>query len=246
MNKTVLITGATSGIGRATALFFAERGYFVYVNGRDKDRGDMVVREIELTGGKAEFIQANVADCEAVKSLFDKIKRLDVLVNCAGGVTNGDDFFKAVPENLLKSLEVNFFSAFYCSQAAAKKIKSGAIVNIGSVCGLGQTPVGESYTVPLYGAAKAALHNLSQNMAQLLAPNIRVNAVLPGYTSTPGWGDEKELAASEKELGGQPLRGKFGTAAEIAEVIYLLATNKNMTGSLVVADGGLMVKDKKG
>ncbi|HEY9714711.1 MAG TPA: SDR family oxidoreductase, partial [Chroococcales cyanobacterium] len=209
-----------------------------------------VVRSIEQAGGTAIFVKADVTDPAQVKELFERIRTetdgLDVLVNCAGGVIGNDDFFKATSEDVLTSFKANFFSAFYCSQEAATLIKEGAIVNVGSVCGLEQTPVGESYTVPLYGAAKAALHNLNQNMAQLLAPSIRVNAVLPGYTSTPGWGDEGALKSAEHDLGGQPLRGCFGTPEEIADVIYLLATNANMTGSLVVADGGLMVKDKKG
>jgi NAD(P)-dependent dehydrogenase (short-subunit alcohol dehydrogenase family) len=168
------------------------------------------------------------------------------LINSAGGSVGVDDFFKAATEDLLANFKANFFSAFYCSQEAVKLIQEGAIVNVGSVCGLEQTPVGESYSVPIYGAAKAAMHNLSQNMAQLLAPKIRVNAVLPGYTATPNWGNEAELQQGEQELGGQPLIERFGSAEEIAEVIYLLATNQNMTGALVVADGGLMVKDRKG
>jgi len=243
--KTVLITGSTSGIGQATALLFAKNGFHVIVNGRNEKRGQEVVNEIISNGGKADLILADVTKNDQVEKLFTQIKELegslDVLVNNAGSVEGIDDFYKSVTSDLIAGFETDFFSAFYCSQQAVKIMKTGAIVNVGSVCGLQDNPVGESELIPIYSAAKAALHNFTQNLAKTLAPNIRVNVVIPGYTKTPIWGDA--LSKQEEErLSQQTLMKRFGTAEEVAEAIWLLATNEAMTGSRVIIDGGLQLK----
>jgi len=231
--KTVLITGATSGIGRATAVLFAKNNFKVIVNGRDEKRGQEVAKE---TNGV--FIKADVTNLQEVKKMFSQINSLDVLVNNAGGVMGDDNFYKATTTDLDLGLKLNFYSHFYCTQQAVKIMKAGSIINVGSGCGIGDTPVGESEDIPIYSAAKAALHNFTQNAAKLLAPKIRVNAVLPGYTTTPIWGENFD----ETRLSKQTWIGRFNSPEEIASVIYLLATNEAMTGSQVVIDGGLVLK----
>lgn len=234
--KTVLITGATSGIGRATAILFAENGFKVIVNGRNEERGNAVAKE---TGGT--FIKADISDQEEVKKLFSQIKSLDVLVNNAGGVTDGDDFYKASDEAIERSFRTNFYSAFYCSREVVKIMQTGTIVNVGSIYGLNSNPGPESETVLIYSSAKAAVHALSQNLSKLLAPKIRVNTVAPGWTRTPGWGSDF-TDKKEKEMSEKTWVKRFNLPEEVASVIYLLATNKAMTGSQVVIDGGLVLK----
>lgn len=233
--KTVLITGSTSGIGRETARLFAENGFSVIINGRDEKKGQQAAKE---TGGI--FIKADVTDSKQVDKLFSQIKSLDVLINNVGRVVGNDFFDKATPSDLINSFDENFFSAFYCSQKASKIIKKGAIVNVASICGFGMYPAGPR-GLPIYSAAKAALLNLSQNMAKLLAPNIRVNAVVPGYTKTGPTGLYMSLLVKSR-LNPQTLVGRINTSRETASVIYLAATNEAMTGSQIVVDGGALVK----
>lgn len=233
--KTVLVTGSTSGIGAETARIFAKNGFSVIVNGRDEKRGEKIAREI---GGV--FIKSDVTEPKQVEMLFSKIKSLDVLVNNVGGPVGNDFFDKAKPEDLSKSFSTNFFSAFYCSQQAVKLIKKGSIVNVGSICGFGMFPAGPR-GLPIYSAAKAALLNLTQNLAKQLAPKIRVNAVVPGYTKTGPTGLYMSLLVKTK-LNPQTLVGRINNLEEIASVIYMLATNEAMTGAQVVVDGGILVK----
>ena len=210
--KTVLITGSTSGIGRTTALLFAKNGFHVIVNGRNEKHGQEVVNEIISNGGKADLIPADVTKNDQVEKLFTQIKEsvgsLDVLVNNVGGVVATDNFHKSTTKDLVAGFEKNFFGAFYCSQQAVKIMKKGAIINVGSVCGLEASPVGESEFVPVYSAAKAALHNFTQNLAKTLAPDIRVNTVIPGYTKTSGWG-EILTKQEEERLSQQKLIKRF-------------------------------------
>lgn len=233
--KTVLVTGSTSGIGAETARTFSKNGFYVIVNGRDEKRGEKIAREI---GGV--FIKSDVTEPKQVEMLFSKIKSLDVLVNNVGGPVGNDFFDKAKPEDLSKSFSTNFFSAFYCSQQAVKLIKKGSIVNVGSICGFGMFPAGPR-GLPIYSAAKAALLNLTQNLAKQLAPKIRVNAVVPGYTKTGPTGLYMSLLVKTK-LNPQTLVGRINNLDEIASVIYMLATNEAMTGAQVVVDGGILVK----
>ena len=234
--KTVLITGSTSGIGRATAILFAKNGFKVIINGRNEERGKEVAKE---TGGI--FIKADVSVETEVKKMFLKIKSLDVLVNNAGGVTVGDDFSKATDTDIERSFRANFYSTFYCCREAIKIMKSGAIVNVGSIYGLNSNPGPNSEDFPIYSSAKSAVHALSQNLSKILAPNIRVNTVAPGWTRTPSWGDN---FGDEDEIGWAKKTWikRFNTPEEVASVIYLLATNEAMTGSQVVVDGGILLK----
>ncbi len=249
MKKVVLITGSTSGIGKTTALRLAADGFEVIVNGRNPERGKQVVAAIQKSGGSSIFIQTDVTDRQAVSKLFADIKqrygKLDVLVNNAGGDGGTDNLDNATGQDLLNGFKLNFFSAFYCSQEAVKLMTKGVIINVGSVNGLQETPSGGAYTAPIYSAAKSALHNFSQTLAKTLAPNIRVNTVVPGYTRTPNWGSEQELEADEERLKVEPLIKRFSTAEEIADVIALLVKNESMTGSLVIADGGLTISEER-
>lgn len=233
--RTVLITGSTSGIGKATAELFAKNGYSVIINGRGEKGGKVLADRL---GGR--FIKADVTDPKQVENLFSQINSLDILVNNAGGIVGNDFFDKATTEDLLKGFKLNFFAAFYCCQQAVKVMKKGAIVNVASICGYGMYPSGPK-GVPIYSAAKAALLNLSQNLAKNLAPNIRVNSVVPGYVKTGPTGLYMTLLVKAR-LNPQTLVGKINSMEETASAIYFAATNEAMTGSQIVVDGGILVK----
>lgn len=243
--KTVLITGSTTGMGKATALLFAENGYQVIVHGRDRDRGNEVVKHIQNNEGSAIFMQADLTNHAEIIKLFTNIKKsftqLDVLVNNVGGVLENDNFYTAKTDDVLSILKINFISAFFCSQEAVKLIKRGSIINVASTYGLSSTPPGGSESVPLYAASKSAILNLTQNLAKLLAPNIRVNAVLPGYTKTQR-GVSNFIQSWRFAISKQTLLKRFNTPHEVAEIIYLLATSKALTGTQIIIDGGMVLK----
>ncbi len=228
IDKVAVITGSTSGIGKATAFRFAKGGFKIVVTGRNEERGNEVCATILNNGGEAVFIKADLTKRDNADHLLQHTSQLgevSVLVNNAGG-NNG--------QSLEGEMNTNFYSAVYCTEAAAKVMQKGAcIVNVASICGCSTTCNDIAY----YSAAKAAMLNYSKNMAKNLAPHIRVNAVLPGYTKTPDWG---ELSEEEEATWAQkvPLR-RFIQPDEIAEAIWTVATNRSATGAELVVDGGL-------
>lgn len=225
--EVAIITGSTSGIGRATALRFGKGGYKVVVTGRSQERGQSVCDEIKNQGGQAVFVPADLTRKEDAENLLQKAQEhgnIRVLVNNAGG-NNG--------QALESELATNFYSAVYCVEAAIKIIDEGSIVSVASICGCSTV----CNDIKYYSAAKAAMLNYSKNMAKNLAPKIRVNAILPGYTKTPDWGElSKE---DEKKWAGEVPLNRFIQPEEIADAVWFLSQNQAITGAELVVDGGL-------
>lgn len=236
--KTVLVTGATGGIGKATCLAFAERGARVLVHFRsDEKAARAMVKALSRFGKGHEALYADLADPDSIAALFARIGKLDVLVNNAGFCPK--NAFLDVPlAELEQVMNVNFRAPFLCSQAAARIMKKGSsIVFIASIDGFHP---GQGRTH--YGASKAAELNLMRNVALELAPRgIRVNAVAPGAIDTPMISrvkaDRKREAAV---LAGIP-QSRFGKPKEIAETVCFLANPAcgYATGAMVTVDGGL-------
>jgi len=227
-----LVTGATSGIGRAAALRLAREGYEVLVHGRDAARGAETVREIEEQGGRASFVAAELSDVEGIRSLTERAGDLDVLVNNSGQAWFGPT--PALEASQFDALfEGNVRAPYYLVAAIAPRMAArgrGSIVNVGSMAGQVGLAGGAAYS-----ASKVALEALTRSWAvEYGASGVRVNAVAPGpvYTSS----DPVRI----KALGDTTILKRAAQPEEIAEVIAFLATPRSsyVTGAVVAADGG--------
>src|SRR6202162_5753229 len=228
-----LVTGATSGIGRATALRLARDDWGVVVHGRNPERGAAVAQEVEARGGRARFVAADLNDLEAVRTLIDEVGAVDVLVNNAGASWFGPtaDLEEATFNDLFDG---NVRSAYFLVAGLAPGIaqrSSGSIINLASMAGQVGLDGGAAY-----GATKAALSSMTRSWAAEFSPRgVRVNAVAAGPVfSTPA------KAALIEELGKTTLLGRGAQVEEIAEVIAFLASDRAsyLTGATLAADGG--------
>jgi NAD(P)-dependent dehydrogenase (short-subunit alcohol dehydrogenase family) len=230
---TALVTGATSGIGRATALRLARDGWLVVAHGRNPERGAEVVREIEAEGGRARFVAADLNDLASVRALIDEVGAVDVLVNNAGASWFGPT--AELDETTFNDLfDGNVRAAYFLVAGIAPAMAeraSGSIINLASMAG----QIGLSGAAA-YGATKAALCSMARSWAAEFSPRgVRVNAVAAGPVfSTPGKSDRIE------QLGKTTLLGRGAQVEEIAEVIAFLASGKSsyLTGATIAADGG--------
>lgn len=241
-DKTVLVTGASRGLGRDIAAAFAAEGAFVFVGYRSRDEeADSAVRAIRDRGGAAAALRIDVRDARAVDAAVAEAlaarRRIDVLVNNAGLAR--DTFFPLMgTEDFDEVVAVNLGGLFRCCRAVVRPMiaqRAGAIVNIGSVSGLHASP-GQAN----YAASKAGLVGFTRTIAAELAPRgIRVNAVLPGLLAT-GMAARMDARQLERRRGMIAL-GRVGTGEEVAQVVLFLASDaaSYVVGQAVVVDGGL-------
>jgi NAD(P)-dependent dehydrogenase (short-subunit alcohol dehydrogenase family) len=244
VGKRWLITGAASGIGRATASLFAQEGAFVLLADLAAEAGRDVVAEISARGGQAIFAACDVtraSDCaRAVSTALKAFRGLDGLVNCAGIVVRRsvEDLEEADWDRVMA---VNAKSVYMMSKYALPVMGSGAsIINLGSGWGLVGGPRAAAYC-----ASKGAVVLLTKAMAIDLGPRgIRVNCLCPGDTDTPMLRQEaRQLGMIEADFLSQSARrplGKIGTPEEIAQAALFLASDASsyMTGSVLLVDGG--------
>jgi NAD(P)-dependent dehydrogenase (short-subunit alcohol dehydrogenase family) len=243
--RAALVTGATSGIGRATALRFAEEGARVALVGRDAETLSEVAGQVSERGGESLEVRADVtveADARrAVEEAVERFGGLDVLVNAAGIISNG-----TVETTTLADwdamMNVNLRSVFHLMQLSAPHLARwpGNVVNVSSVTGLRSFP-----GVLAYCVSKAGVDQLTRCAALELAPKgVRVNAVNPGVVVTQihrrgGMSDEKYAAFLEHSKTTHPI-GRVGTPEEVAELILFLASDRAswITGATYSIDGG--------
>jgi len=235
VGKRALVTGGTSGIGRAAAELLAREGAHVLISGRSEERGAEVVAAIEAAGGEAEFVRADLASPDDVRALAARASEVDILVNNAGVFPAGPTH--ELPESAFdETFAVNVKAPFYLTAAIAPQMAArggGAIVNV-------TTMVAEFGMAGLsaYGASKAAAALLTKAWAAEYGPQgVRVNAVSPGPTSTPGTDAMGEgFAAIVSTI---PL-GRAAGPEEIAETILFLASERAsyINGAVVPVDGG--------
>jgi NAD(P)-dependent dehydrogenase (short-subunit alcohol dehydrogenase family) len=243
--RAALVTGATSGIGRATALRFAEEGARVALVGRDAETLSEVAGQVSERGGGGLEVRADVtveADARrAVEEAVEKFGGLDVLVNAAGIISNGTVETTTL-EDWDAMMNVNLRSVFHLMQLSAPHLERlpGNVVNVSSVTGLRSFP-----GVLAYCVSKAGVDQLTRCAALELAPKrIRVNAVNPGVVVTQihrrgGMSDEKYAAFLEHSKTTHPI-GRVGTPEEVAELILFLASDRAswITGATYSIDGG--------
>ncbi len=244
--KNAIVTGSAVGVGRATALELAKRGANVVVNySRSEDEAKETVAEVERLGAKALLVRADVSQDSEVRAMveraIDAFGSIHVLVNNAGttAFVNFADLEGMTEDHWDRILAVNLKGPFFCSRAAAGPLKEagdGAIVNIASVAGT--RAVGSSIA---YAASKAGLINLTVALARVLAPEVRVNCVAPGFIDTrwlrQGLGDAfdpvKQMTAAQTPL------GRVSTAEDIAQVVLSLIEGADfVTGQTIIVDGG--------
>ena len=231
--QKALVTGATSGLGRAIALQLARDGAEVIVHGRDAARGAQTVEAIRAEGGRARFVAGDLSDPASIKRLAEDVGEIDILVNNAGFSAWGPtaDFAVATFDSLFAS---NVRAPFYLVAAFAPAMAArgtGSIINISSMAGRLGLPGGAAY-----GATKAALASLTQAWAAEFSPRgVRVNAVAPGPIYTRP--ESRELFDT---LGATTALHRAADPAEIAEVVAFLASPRAsyVTGAIVAADGG--------
>lgn len=243
--KAALITGGASGIGLATAEAFARNGATVAINYlRDDARGPEQVNRLKSEGRKVLPAPGSVShpgEAEAmVANAIDALGRLDFLVNNAGtpATTAPIPFsdLDALTEEFWQSiLMTNLIGPFRCAHAAVGALRQakGAICSTASIAGV----QGSGSSIP-YATSKAGVINLTRSLARTLAPEVRVNAVAPGFVESPwnrDWPAERKAQSIEKT----PLK-RACTPADIAEVIFFLCAGGAMiTGQTVIVDGGL-------
>jgi 3-oxoacyl-[acyl-carrier protein] reductase len=241
----VLVTGSSSGIGRAAALRFAASGFDVTINySRSADRAEEVVRELEKLGGTHQAIAADVSDDAAVRRMINAAagvgERLDVLVNNAGTTseTSPDDLDGIDLDDWDRVFRINVRGLVQVTRAAAPALRlaGGSVVNVASIVGLRPGPQ------PLaYAASKAAVVSLTKTLSRVLAPEVRVNAVAPGWIAGE-WmertlGDKYE-SLMERRARQTPMKRNV-TLDDVGESIHTLATgHKFVTGEVIVIDGG--------
>jgi len=242
--KNIFITGATRGIGYATAVQAAKQNWTLVLNGRDEEDLKEIKEELEsLYRVEVHILKYDVSDVHEIKKAFMWMKKnigqIDAVVNNAGIL---DDALLGMinEKQVSKTLAVNTEAVIYHMQYASRlmlKQKSGSIINVSSIIGrvgnAGQT---------VYGASKAAVIGATFSAAKELAPyNIRVNAVAPGFIET----DMTKHLPKEKYMQrlSEIKMGRIGKAEEVASVILFLASNKSsyVTGQVIGVDGGMII-----
>ncbi|MEU0900707.1 SDR family NAD(P)-dependent oxidoreductase [Streptomyces massasporeus] len=233
--RVILVTGATSGIGKAVAVLAAERGLRVVLNSA---RSSAEGGELAASLPDARYVQADVGDPAQVSTLLERVEqeygRLDILVNSAGVTRRiAHRAVETVPQELWREiLDVNLVGTWSTIQAAVDLLRRsrGAVINISSVAG--DRPVGSS--IP-YAVSKAAVNHLTRLLAAALGPEIRVNAVAPGLIDTPWTADFGDIRKHAESV--TPLR-RIGTPKEVAESVLWLADASYTTGEVLGVDGG--------
>ncbi|MFZ3231634.1 MAG: 3-oxoacyl-ACP reductase FabG [Pseudobdellovibrio sp.] len=236
MSKTALVTGASSGIGRAIAIRLGQEGYnvLVHYNSNTKGANETLVELQSNSSGTHAVIQFDTCDYEKIELALQGIK-VDVLINNAGYHKDGPSLLMD-NQSFQKVIETNLFGPFYLSKLCGKKMllkRSGTIVNISSLAG--QTGnIGQAN----YAASKAGLIALTKTMAMELGPRgIRVNAIAPGLIETDMISTIPQLEEMKKKI---PL-GRFGLPSEVAGVVAFLCSNDSsyITGHTISVNGGM-------
>jgi 3-oxoacyl-[acyl-carrier protein] reductase len=241
--KNIVITGASRGIGKSTALAMASADSFIYVNYRSKaEEAENVVREIEGRGGKARILQFDIASTKAVNAAFETIAAerggTDVLINNAG-IAIDSLVLRTKDADWQAVIDTNLRGTFACIRAALKTMlrrqNGGRIISLTSVVGQMGNP-GQA----VYATTKAGIIGMTKAVAREVASRgITVNAVAPGFVKTEM---TDNLTPEQKEafLGSIPL-GRYAEAEEIASVIRFLASDRAsyITGQVIAVNGGL-------
>lgn len=243
VSKLILITGASTGIGAATAVHLAPQNEVIIHYNSSKIEAGKVAEIVKARGGHAHLVQADLASEEGCKSLFHFVKeergKLDVLINNVGGLIKQHNSQEVSWDFMEKLFKLNTFSTIYLSSLCVPLLQKGnnpSIVNITSAIIRSGGTVG-----PIYAAAKGAADVFTRSLARELAPLIRVNGIAPGVIQTPfheGVTPDKKM---QEIIGITPLK-KLGDPEDIAQVVAMLIENEFITGETVDVNGGLYMR----
>jgi len=245
--KAAVVTGATSGMGRATALLFAREGASVLASGRDAKRGAKLVDQIRAAGGRAEFVPGDVSRQETNEQLIGECVRafggVDTVVACAGMLGLGSA--TEVPlETWRQTLAVNLDAVFYLMRSALPALQErggGSFVVVGSIAAFKGFPNHAAYC-----ASKGALVALVRQVAVDYGPKVRVNLLCPGPVDTPLiWESAAafpEPAKAVEDVGKRTVLKRLGQPEDIARAALFLASSDSgwVTGTTLTVDGGIM------
>ena len=236
MNNVVLVTGSSKGIGKASVLKYAKEGYDVVINYNSSyEEANEVERLAKEYNVNTLVVKCDISKedevIEMINTIKDKFGKLDVLVNNAG-IAIDTTFEDKTVDNFRRTLDVNLIGTFLVSKYASKIMDKGVIINISSTNGI-DTTYPESLD---YDASKAGVISLTHNLATEFAPNIRVNAICPGWVNTEM---NKELDSEfVKEETAKIKLGRFAEPSEIADAIYNISISSYINDSIIRVDGG--------
>jgi 2-keto-3-deoxy-L-fuconate dehydrogenase len=245
--KNAVITGGASGIGRAITILFARAGATVIVLELNRKSGETVVEEVVKAGGKAMFLQCDIADTDQVKMTISSINlSIDILVNNAG-ISHVGNLQNTTVEDFNRLFQVNVRGVYNCMQAVIERMvnqKSGVILNMASIAAMVGLPDRFAYSM-----AKGAVLSMTYSVARdYIEHNIRCNCVSPARVHTPFVDAfiEKNYPGREKDMfeklsKSQPI-GRMGTAEEVADMALFLCSDKAsfITGTNFPIDGGFV------
>jgi 3-oxoacyl-[acyl-carrier protein] reductase len=254
--KAAIVTGSATGIGAAVAMGLAQRGAKVVVNySKSEAEARATTDAIKKAGGEALLVQGNVssdADCRKIAAAaMEAWGRIDILVNNAGTTkfANHADLDALTAEDFTSIYAVNVIGPFQMIRASVKGLKAsgaGTVVNISSVAGI--AGVGSSVA---YAASKGALNTMTLSLARALAPEIRVNAVCPGYVATRWFSDRFGRATTDKisqdQIDQTPLK-RAGMPDDIADSVLFFCSpaSRHITGELMSVDAGMHLSLARG
>ena len=249
MKKVAIVTGSGSGIGAATAIALSRRGFSVVINySKNKEQAEKVAAQCE----DALVVQADVSDdvqCrKLVQAALDQWDRVDALVNNAGTTkfVKHADLEGLSADDFLRIYRLNVVGPFQMVRACASALKAskGAVVNVSSVASL----LGTGSSIA-YAASKAALNSLTMSLARVLGPEVRVNAVCPGFVDTP-WqanahGKTRAAEAAARYATLVPLKD-YARPDDIAEtIVWLIEGARQVTGETLFVDGGMHISSPR-
>lgn len=244
MKRTILISGASTGIGAAAARELAENNFlFIHYN-RSEDPAKLVLEDVRARGGDGMLVQAELGDETGCKRLVEAVrsnaKQLDVLVNNAGGLIERRPIDTGLPWDLMERVfRVNTFSAMYITSELLPLLRAGHDPNVINISSIAVRTGAPSATI--YSGCKAALEAFTRGAAQELAPTIRVNCVAPGVIETPFHDQYSTPDRMERFREDTPLK-RNGQARHIAGTIRFLLENDFITGETIDVNGGLFIR----